>query len=57
MNLISTLLQRSRQRRMYTSLLQLDDHLLKDIGLNRADLRAQIIASQSASLVGNNARS
>lgn len=42
MNLISSLLQRSSRRRSYTHLLQLDDHLLRDIGLSRGDVRQMI---------------
>lgn len=39
MSLLSSLLQRSARRATYASLLSLDDHLLRDIGLSRADVR------------------
>jgi uncharacterized protein YjiS (DUF1127 family) len=42
MTLFSNLRQRAAKRRMAADLMQLDDHLLRDIGLSRADLRAQI---------------
>jgi uncharacterized protein YjiS (DUF1127 family) len=41
--LASVLIRRFRRRRAYTDLLELDDHLLRDIGLTRADLRAKIL--------------
>lgn len=44
MSLFSSMMQRSRERRTARMLLQLDDHLLRDIGLHRADLRAGLIA-------------
>jgi len=47
---ISTLLHRSSRRRMYSELLELDDHLLRDIGLSRADLRAAMVTRSVASL-------
>jgi len=47
---ISALLHRSSRRRMYSQLLELDDHLLRDIGLSRADLRAAMVTRSVASL-------
>jgi len=44
------MLHRSSKRRMYSELLQLDDHLLRDIGLTRADLRAAMVTRSVASL-------
>lgn len=38
MNLFSSLFRRSEKRRAYGDLLQLDDHLLRDIGLTRSDV-------------------
>jgi uncharacterized protein YjiS (DUF1127 family) len=38
MNIISALIRRTQRRRAYTSLLQLDDRLLRDVGINRTDL-------------------
>ena len=37
-NIFSMLFRRSEKRRAYGDLLQLDDHLLRDIGLNRSDI-------------------
>jgi len=37
---ISSYRERARQRRQITTLVQLDDHLLKDIGLSRGDVYA-----------------
>jgi uncharacterized protein YjiS (DUF1127 family) len=42
MSLLASLLQRSERRRTYADLLKLDDHLLRDIGLTRGDLRQMI---------------
>jgi len=53
----TTLLRRSARRRAYASMPQLDDHLPHDIGLSRADLRAQLVNVQSADVVGDQARS
>ena len=39
MSMISTLFRRSERRKTYADLLQLDDHLLRDIGLSRGDIR------------------
>jgi uncharacterized protein YjiS (DUF1127 family) len=36
--------------------MQLDDHLLRDIGLTRADLRARMV-NRDAAIVGAHARS
>ena len=47
---ISALLHRSSKRRMYSEMLRLDDHLLRDIGLTRADLRAAMVNRSVASL-------
>jgi uncharacterized protein YjiS (DUF1127 family) len=40
--ILALLLNSARERRMYRNLLQLDDHLLKDIGFNRMALREQL---------------
>lgn len=42
MTLLASLLNNAHERRMYRNLLQLDDHLLKDIGFNRVALREQL---------------
>ena len=47
MSMISSLFRRSERRRTYADLLQLDDHLLRDIGLSRGDLR-QMMTSRAA---------
>jgi uncharacterized protein YjiS (DUF1127 family) len=47
MNIISALIRRSQRRRDYTSLLQLDDHLLRDIGINRTDLHQMMHGARS----------
>ena len=56
MNILSAMLRRSAKRRMYINMMQLDDHLLKDIGLTRAELRTAIVDPQAA-LTGAHARS
>jgi uncharacterized protein YjiS (DUF1127 family) len=48
MNVISTMLRRSARRRAYSELLRLDDHLLRDMGLNRIDLRAAMTTGSDA---------
>ena len=57
MTFLTTLLRRSEQRRMYANLMQLDDYLLRDIGLTRADLRARMVRTATAEVVGAHARS
>ncbi len=47
MTLLASLLNRSHERRMYRNLLQLDDHLLKDIGFNRVALRETLSMHKS----------
>ncbi len=47
MTLLSSMIQRSQQRRMYRNLLQLNDHLLRDIGFNRYALREELAAHRS----------
>ena len=43
--LLSAFFERSSKRRRYADLLKLDDHLLRDIGLTSADIRAEKIKS------------
>ena len=57
MNLFSSLFRRSEKRRTYANLLHLDDHMLRDIGLTRADLRARMVRTATAEVVGAHARS
>lgn len=42
MKFMTSMTQRSHRRRVYATLLQLDDHLLSDIGLSRSALRVQL---------------
>ena len=48
MNMFASLFRRAEKRRAYTSLLHLDDHLLRDIGLNRSDLHLMMNGSRTA---------
>jgi uncharacterized protein YjiS (DUF1127 family) len=48
--LLSSFFERSSKRRVYADLLKLDDHLLRDIGLTRADIRAAMVTRSVASL-------
>ena len=48
MNIIASLFRRAEKRRAYTSLLQLDDHLLRDIGINRHDLQSMMHGTRTA---------
>ena len=38
MNIFTSLFRRSEKKRTYADLLQMDDRLLRDIGLSRSDL-------------------
>ena len=48
MNYLSTLFRRSAERRAYSDLMKLDDHLLRDIGLTRSDLQSMMAGSRRA---------
>ena len=48
MNIITSLLRRAEKRRAYSSLLRLDDHLLRDIGVSRSDLHLMMNGSRTA---------
>ncbi len=50
MTLLTSLLETTRQRRMYRGLLQLDDYLLRDIGFNRYALREDLAARRAPSV-------
>ncbi|MEO8756442.1 MAG: DUF1127 domain-containing protein [Devosia sp.] len=52
----STLMRHANKRRTCSEMLRLDDHLLRDIGVTRAELRAQMANVQFADLVGAHAR-
>jgi uncharacterized protein YjiS (DUF1127 family) len=47
MNIISALIRRTQRRRAYTSLLQLDDRLLRDVGINRSDLHQMMYGART----------
>ena len=47
MNIFASLIRRSERRRAYESLMQLDDHLLRDIGLQRSDLHQMRAGSRT----------
>jgi len=53
MNIIASLLRRAEKRRAYVNLLQLDDHLLRDIGISRTDLHQMMNGSRTAHLRGD----
>lgn len=53
MNLFSSLFRRSEKRRTYASLLQLDDHMLRDIGLSRADVHRMMTGARTAHTRGH----
>jgi uncharacterized protein YjiS (DUF1127 family) len=53
MNIITSLLRRAERRRALGSLLHLDDHLLRDIGVTRSDLHVMMHNSRSARLKAN----
>jgi uncharacterized protein YjiS (DUF1127 family) len=48
MNIIASLIRRAEKRRAYTSLLHLDDHMLRDIGVSRSDLHLMMNGSRTA---------
>ena len=53
MNIIASLLRRVEKRRAYVNLLQLDDHLLRDIGISRTDLHQMMNGARTAHLRGD----
>lgn len=53
MNIIASLLRRAERRRGYVNLLQLDDHLLRDIGISRSDLHQMMNGSRTAQVRGD----
>ena len=55
MNIISSLFRRSEKRRTYSDLLQLDDHLLRDIGVERSDLHLMMAGNRTAHTKGHRA--
>jgi uncharacterized protein YjiS (DUF1127 family) len=39
--------ERARSRRSYRALLELDDHLLRDVGIPREEIRARLSGAQA----------
>jgi uncharacterized protein YjiS (DUF1127 family) len=48
MNVFSLLFRRSDKSRTYSDLMQLDEHLLRDIGLTRTDVRQMMHGVRTA---------
>ena len=48
MSYLTTLFRRSAERKTFSDLMKLDDHLLNDIGLTRSDLQAMMAGSRTA---------
>jgi uncharacterized protein YjiS (DUF1127 family) len=42
LDLVSAVKRHAEKRRAYANLMQLDDHLLRDIGLSRSELRSAV---------------
>ena len=55
MNILSSLVRRSERRRAYADMLQLDDHLLRDIGISRSDLHQMMNGTRTAHAKGHRA--
>ena len=53
MNMFSSLFRRSEKRRAYANLMQLDDRLLRDIGLSRSDLHQMMQGTRTAHTRGH----
>ena len=47
-SLLASLFRRSEKRRAYTDLLQLDDRMLRDIGINRSDIHQMMGGSRTS---------
>jgi uncharacterized protein YjiS (DUF1127 family) len=52
MNFFASLARRAEKRRAFQSLIQLDDHLLRDIGLQRSDLHQMMAGTRSPHVKG-----
>lgn len=48
MNILTSLFRRAEKRRAFTDLLQFDDRMLRDIGLNRGDVHAMMAGTRTA---------
>lgn len=55
MNLFSSLFRRSEKRRTYANLMHLDDRMLRDIGLSRADVHLMMTGARTAHTRGHRA--
>ena len=53
MNLFSSLFRRAEKRRTYSDLLQLDDRMLRDIGLTRSEIHRMMAGSRTAHTKGH----
>jgi uncharacterized protein YjiS (DUF1127 family) len=52
LDLVSAVKRHAEKRRAYANLMQLDDHLLRDIGINRSDLHQMLNGSRTAHTKG-----
>ncbi|MEO8756443.1 MAG: DUF1127 domain-containing protein [Devosia sp.] len=52
MNIFTSLFRRSKKQRTYADLMQMDDRLLRDIGLSRSDLQL-MMSSRTAHTKGH----
>lgn len=48
MNILTSLFRRAEKRRTMTTLMQLDDYLLRDMGIQRSDLPQLMAGSRTA---------
>jgi len=53
MNLFTSLFRRSEKQRSYADLMQMDDRLLRDIGLSRSDLHLMMSGNRTAHTKGH----
>ena len=55
MNMFTSLFRRSDKKRTYADLMQMDDRLLRDIGLSRSDLHLMMSGNRTAHTKGHRA--
>jgi uncharacterized protein YjiS (DUF1127 family) len=55
MNMFTSLFRRSEKKRTYADLMQMDDRLLRDIGLSRSDLHLMMSGNRTAHTKGHRA--
>ena len=48
MKFLNSFFRRAEQRKAYSDMLQLDDHLLRDIGLSRSDVHQMMAGTRTA---------